>query len=139
MLFDFDAMLSEIMQNYAAILIFIGVSLFLSLFLLVIPFVLNRVANSSKNISAIDNSQQKLSTYECGFEPVGDSRGKFNVRFYLVAILFLIFDVEIIFLVPWILSVKSLGIMGYLAVMLFLFILTVGFIYEWKKGALEWD
>ena len=83
--------------------------------------------------------KEKLSAYECGFEPFEDARVKFDVRFYLVAILFIIFDLEVAFLFPWAVSLSIIGFTGYLSMMIFLLILTVGFIYEWKKGALEWE
>ena len=83
--------------------------------------------------------KEKVSTYECGFEPFQDSRSKFEVKFYLVAILFIIFDLEIAFLFPWAISLGKIGIFGFVSMMIFLFILTVGFIYEWKKGALDWE
>lgn len=82
---------------------------------------------------------EKLSTYECGFEPFADARSKFDVRFYLVAILLIIFDLEIAFLFPWAMSLKAIGLFGFCSMMFFLTVLTVGFIYEWKKGALEWE
>ena len=82
---------------------------------------------------------EKLSAYECGFEPFDDSRMEFDVRFYLVAILFIIFDLEIAFLFPWAISLGNIGILGFSSMMIFLFILTIGFIYEWKKGALDWE
>jgi NADH-quinone oxidoreductase subunit A len=82
---------------------------------------------------------EKLSPYECGFEAFEDSRMKFDVRYYLVAILFIIFDLEIAFLFPWAVSLDSIGVIGLLAMGVFLLVLVVGFIYEWKKGALEWD
>ena len=82
---------------------------------------------------------EKLSAYECGFEPFQDSRMEFDVRFYLVAILFIIFDLEIAFLFPWAISLGNIGLLGFSSMMIFLFILTVGFIYEWKKGALDWE
>lgn len=82
---------------------------------------------------------EKLSPYECGFEAFEDARMKFDVRFYLVAILFIIFDLEIAFLFPWAMVLDSIGLAGFLAMALFLIILVVGFIYEWKKGALEWE
>ena len=82
---------------------------------------------------------EKLSAYECGFEPFNDSRMEFDVRFYLVAILFIIFDLEIAFLFPWAISLGKIGLFGFCSMMIFLFILTVGFIYEWKKGALDWE
>ena len=83
--------------------------------------------------------KEKLSAYECGFEPFEDARVKFDVRFYLVAILFIIFDLEVAFLFPWAISLSLIGFTGYLSMMIFLLILTVGFIYEWKKGALDWE
>lgn len=82
---------------------------------------------------------EKLSPYECGFESYGDSRMKFDVRFYLVAILFIIFDLEVAFLFPWAIVFKTLGAFGFWSMMVFLGVLTIGFIYEWKKGALEWE
>ena len=82
---------------------------------------------------------EKLSTYECGFEPFDDTRRRFDVRFYLVAILFIIFDLEVAFLFPWAVAFKGLGWFGFWSMMVFLGVLTIGFIYEWKKGALEWD
>jgi|TARA_B110000971_G_scaffold56586_1_gene57604 NADH-quinone oxidoreductase subunit A len=82
---------------------------------------------------------EKLSPYECGFEPFDDAHMKFDVRFYLVAILFIIFDLEIAFLFPWAVVLNDIGVFGLLAMFLFLAILVVGFIYEWKKGALEWE
>ena len=82
---------------------------------------------------------EKNSTYECGFEPFDDSRGKFEVKFYLVAILFIIFDLEIIFLFPWAIAFNEIGLFGFLSMMFFLLVLTVGFVYEWMKGALDWN
>ncbi len=82
---------------------------------------------------------EKNSAYECGFDPFDDTRGKFDVRFYLVTLLFIIFDLEIAFLFPWAVSLKEIGLFGFWSMMLFLVVLTVGFIYEWKKGALEWE
>ena len=86
-----------------------------------------------------NKDDEKLSPYECGFEPFEDSRMKFDVRYYLVAILFIIFDLEIAFLFPWAISLGNLGSLGFWSMMIFLFILTIGFIYEWKKGALDWE
>jgi len=82
---------------------------------------------------------EKLSTYECGFEPFDDTRHRFDVRFYLVAILFIIFDLEVAFLFPWAVSLGEIGWLGFLSMMGFLGVLTVGFIYEWRKGALDWE
>ena len=82
---------------------------------------------------------EKLSAYECGFEPFDDARRRFDVRFYLVAILFIIFDLEVAFLFPWAVTLGDIGVFGFLSMMAFLAVLTVGFIYEWNKGALEWE
>src|ERR1700685_2012786 len=82
---------------------------------------------------------EKVSAYECGFEPFDDARRRFDVRFYLVAILFIIFDLEVAFLIPWAVSLKGLGVFGFLSMVGFLGVLTVGFVYEWSKGALEWE
>jgi NADH:ubiquinone oxidoreductase subunit 3 (subunit A) len=81
---------------------------------------------------------EKLSSYECGFDPFGDARNPFNIHFYLVSILFIIFDLEITFLFPWAISLKYIGMFGYWSMFFFLFLLTLGFIYEWMKGALNW-
>lgn len=97
------------------------------------PVILSFVVSPSKPDS------EKLSPYECGFEAFEDSRMKFDVRFYLVAILFIIFDLEIAFLFPWAVTLRELGMFGFMAMVVFLGILVVGFIYEWKKGALEWE
>lgn len=83
--------------------------------------------------------QAKLSAYECGFDAFGDARRRFDVRFYLVAILFIIFDVEVAFLFPWAVSLKHIGLLGFFSMLGFLFVLTVGFVYEWNKGALDWE
>jgi NADH-quinone oxidoreductase subunit A len=99
----------------------------------VIFFVFSYILTSQKGDS------EKLSAYECGFDPFDDARNTFDVRFYLVAILFIIFDLEISFLFPWCIALGSLPIFAYWSMFLFLFILTVGFVYEWKKGALEWE
>ena len=82
---------------------------------------------------------EKLSAYECGFDPFNDARNTFDVRFYLVAILFIIFDLEVSFLFPWCIQIGGLSILAFWSMMLFLLILTIGFVYEWKKGALEWE
>src|SRR5260370_5988790 len=84
-------------------------------------------------------NSEKLSPFECGFAPFDDARGQFDVRFYLVAILFIIFDLEVAFLFPWAVALGDIGIFGFWSMMLFLTVLTVGFIYEWRKGALEWE
>ena len=122
-------MLFEFLSEYLSIIIFVIISLLLSLGFIVINYIA-----SPKN-----PDPEKLSTYECGFEAFSDSRLQFDVRFYLVAILFIIFDLEIAFLFPWAISLGSIGILGFTSMMIFLFILTIGFIYEWKKGALDWE
>ena len=93
----------------------------------------------SRTVGPNKPDKEKLSAYECGFEPFEDARVKFDVRFYLVAILFIIFDLEVAFLFPWAISLSLIGFVGYLSMMIFLLILTVGFVYEWKKGALDWE
>ena len=122
-------MLSEFLSNYFSIIIFLFLSLGLSVGFIVLNFIL----------SPRNPDPEKLSAYECGFEPFSDSRMEFDIRFYLVAILFIIFDLEIAFLFPWAISLGNIGIIGFISMMIFLFILTVGFIYEWKKGALDWE
>ena len=123
-------MLFEILlKEYLSIIIFLFVALILSVGFIAINYLF-----SPKNPDS-----EKLSAYECGFEAFSDSRIKFDVRFYLVAILFIIFDLEIAFLFPWAISLGSIGLLGFYSMMIFLFILTIGFIYEWKKGALEWE
>lgn len=82
---------------------------------------------------------EKISAYECGFNPFGDARNKFDVKFYLVAILFIIFDLEVSFLFPWAMALNNITLFGFWTMIIFLVILTIGFVYEWKKGALEWD
>ena len=122
-------MQSDFLQDYLSIILFLIIALGLSVAFIVINFVL----------SPKKPDPEKLSAYECGFEPFDDSRMEFDVRFYLVAILFIIFDLEIAFLFPWAISLGSIGLLGFCSMMIFLFILTVGFIYEWKKGALDWE
>ena len=122
-------MLAEFLKDYLSIILFLVIALGLSS-----PFVaINYLASPKKP------DPEKLSAYECGFEPFNDSRMEFDVRFYLVAILFIIFDLEIAFLFPWAISLGNIGLLGFYSMMAFLFILTIGFIYEWKKGALEWE
>ncbi len=117
------------LQNYLPILIFMGVAVFIGGAMILLGRVLGPYRPDA----------QKTSPYECGFEAFEDSRMKFDVRYYLVAILFIIFDLEIAFLFPWAVALKEIGMPGFVAMMLFLGILVVGFIYEWKKGALEWE
>ena len=120
-----DGMLRE----YLPILIFFGVAIGLSGVLILASQVLARQRPDP----------EKLSAYECGFEAFDDARSRFDVRFYLVAILFIIFDLEVAFLFPWAVSLNETGVFGFWSMVVFLAILTVGFIYEWKKGALEWE
>jgi NADH-quinone oxidoreductase subunit A len=117
------------LQNYLPILIFLGVAGGIGLVLLALGFL----------FGSGRKDDEKLSPYECGFEAFEDSRTKFDVRYYLVAILFIIFDLEIAFLFPWAVSLNVIGAFGLIAMGIFLAILVVGFVYEWKKGALEWD
>ena len=122
-------MLSDFLKDYLPIIIFLIIALGLSCVFVVINFIL----------SPKKPDPEKLSAYECGFEAFDDSRMEFDVRFYLVAILFIIFDLEIAFLFPWAISLGTIGLYGFISMLIFLFILTIGFIYEWKKGALDWE
>ncbi len=117
------------LDNYLPILIFIIVGLAIGGIMIVLGFILAPHRPDS----------EKLSPYECGFEAFEDSRMKFDVRYYLVAILFIIFDLEIAFLFPWAVVLETIGWFGYIAMSVFLGILVIGFVYEWKKGALEWE
>lgn len=117
------------LQEYLPILIFLAIATGIGLLLLALGFLIGQG----------QKDEEKLSPYECGFEAFDDSRMKFDVRYYLVAILFIIFDLEIAFLFPWAVSLDVVGKFGLIAMALFLAILVVGFVYEWKKGALEWD
>jgi len=117
------------LENYAPILVFLAIGVAPGVLPILFGFLL----------APHRPDEQKISPYECGFEAFEDSRMKFDVRFYLVAILFIIFDLEIAFLFPWSVVLDSIGMFGFLAMVLFLGILVVGFIYEWKKGALEWE
>jgi NADH-quinone oxidoreductase subunit A len=120
-----DALLSE----YLPILIFLGIAIGLSAVMV----------GGSYIVAKQKPDTEKLSQYECGFEPFGNARSKFDVRFYLVAILFIIFDLEVAFLFPWAITLGNIGLFGFWSMMVFLGVLTIGFIYEWKKGALEWE
>jgi NADH-quinone oxidoreductase subunit A len=121
--------MNELLLDYLPLVIFIAVSLGICAALLFVPFLLAFKQPDS----------EKLSAYECGFNAFGDARMKFDVRYYLVAILFIIFDLEVSFLFPWAVAFGDLGTYGFWSMMVFLGVLTVGFIYEWRKGALEWD
>ena len=122
-------MIAEFLKDYLTIIIFLVIALVLSVGFILINFIL----------SPKKPDPEKLSAYECGFEPFDDSRMEFDVRFYLVAILFIIFDLELAFLFPWAISLGNIGLLGFCSMMFFLFILTIGFVYEWKKGALDWE
>jgi NADH-quinone oxidoreductase subunit A len=117
------------MTEYLPIIIFLFMAIAISLGAIFFSLVLGK-----KNLY-----KEKVSTYECGFEPFQDSRSKFEVKFYLVAILFIIFDLEIIFLFPWAVAFDQVGLFGFLSMMFFLLVLTIGFAYEWMKGALDWS
>ena len=121
--------LTQLLLAYLPLIIFIGVAAVIGLALLVVAFL----------VAYKRPDPEKLSAYECGFNAFDDARMKFDVRFYLVAILFIIFDLEVSFLFPWAAVFGQLGVYGFWSMMVFLAVLTVGFVYEWKKGALEWD
>ena len=117
------------LSNYFGILLFLVFSIVLSTIIFFLSFFLS---------SKLDDAE-KLTAYECGFNPFSDSRAEFDVKFYIVAILFIIFDLEISFLFPFSTCLEQLSIQGFYCMLIFLFVLTVGFLYEWKKGALDWD
>lgn len=121
--------MDQYLNNYLPILVFIGLAVTISVVLIGLSWLRGKSSPDA----------EKLSAYECGFEPFSDTRHKFDVRFYLVAILFIIFDLEIAFLFPWAVTLGNIGLFGFGSMMVFLTILTIGFIYEWKKGALEWE
>ena len=122
-------MIYNFLSDYFSIILFLSIALVLSF-----GFILANFLAAPSN-----PDPEKLSAYECGFEAFDDSRMEFDVRFYLVAILFIIFDLEIAFLFPWAISLGNIGALGFWSMMIFLSVLTIGFIYEWKKGALEWE
>ena len=122
-------MIYNFLSDYFSIILFLFIAIVLSF-----GFVLANFLAAPSN-----PDPEKLSAYECGFEAFNDSRMEFDVRFYLVAILFIIFDLEIAFLFPWAISLGNIGALGFWSMMIFLSVLTIGFIYEWKKGALEWE
>ena len=119
----------DFLKEYFSIIVFLIIALGLSFGFIILNYIL----------SPKKPDPEKLSAYECGFDPFEDSRMEFDVRFYLVAILFIIFDLEIAFLFPWAIALGKIGIVGFVSMMIFLSILTIGFIYEWKKGALDWE
>ncbi len=120
---------NDLLAEYLPIAVFFGIATLVSVVVTILP----------KLLATSKPQKDKLSAYECGFEPFGDARGQFDIRFYLVAILFIIFDLEVAFLIPWAINLKAIGAFGFWSMMVFLLVLTVGFIYEWKKGALEWE
>src|SRR5215831_9995346 len=121
--------MENLLREYLPILVFLAIAVGLAVVIVLASLVVARQSPDS----------EKLSPYECGFEPFQDARAKFDVRFYLVSLLFIIFDLEVAFLFPWAVTLGSLGLFGFWSMMVFLTVLTVGFIYEWRKGALEWE
>lgn len=121
--------MEALLAEYLPILIFLGIAVGLSVIIVAASYIVARQRPDSEKVSA----------YECGFEAFDDARSRFDVRFYLVAILFIIFDLEVAFLFPWAVALGDIGVFGFWSMMIFLGILTVGFVYEWKKGALEWE
>src|SRR4051812_29997346 len=121
--------MSDLLNQYLPLVVFIGVAIGIGLALLVAPFI----------VAYRQPDPEKLSAYECGFNAFDDARMKFDVRFYLVSILFIIFDLEVSFLFPWAVAFDKLGAFGFWSMIVFLGVLTIGFVYEWRKGALEWD
>ncbi len=121
--------MENVLTAYLPILVFLGIVAVIASLMVALPVVL----------APRKPDAEKLSAYECGFDTFGDARGKFDVRFYLVSILFIIFDLEMAFLFPWAVSLRTIGVYGFWSMMAFLGVLTIGFIYEWKKGALEWE
>ena len=119
----------SLIADYLPLVIFIAISGFIGMALVAAPFLIAFKAPDA----------EKLSAYECGFNAFDDARMKFDVRFYLVALLFIIFDLEVAFLFPWAVAFRDVGAFGFWSMMIFLAVLTIGFAYEWKKGALEWD
>jgi NADH-quinone oxidoreductase subunit A len=124
-----EVTMTELLLQYLPLAVFIGIALVIGLALLIAPFI----------VAFRQPDPEKLSAYECGFNAFDDARMKFDVRYYLVAILFIIFDLEVSFLFPWAVAFDQLGAFGFWSMMVFLAVLTIGFIYEWKKGALEWN
>lgn len=121
--------LDPLLTEYLPILVFIGIAGGLAAAIVAASWIAARQRPDS----------EKVSPYECGFDAFDDARGRFDVRFYLVAILFIVFDLEIAFLFPWAVSLGGIGMLGFWSMVAFLAVLTIGFVYEWKKGALEWE
>jgi NADH-quinone oxidoreductase subunit A len=124
-----STLMNQLLLDYLPLVVFMGIALAIGLALMVAPFL----------VAVRNPDPEKVSAYECGFNAFDDARMKFDVRFYLVSILFIIFDLEVAFLFPWAVAFKEVGAYGFWAMMAFLAVLTVGFAYEWRKGALEWD
>jgi NADH-quinone oxidoreductase subunit A len=121
--------MEDLLKEYLPILIFLGIAGGLSVVIVIASLIAARQ----------HPDKEKLSAYECGFDPFEDARSRFDVRFYLVSLLFIIFDLEVAFLFPWAVSLGQIGVFGFWSMVIFLGILTVGFVYEWRKGALEWE
>jgi NADH-quinone oxidoreductase subunit A len=121
--------MQALLSDYLPVVIFMGVAALIGLALLIAPFI----------VAYKNPDPEKLSAYECGFDAFDDARMQFDIRFYLVSILFIIFDLEVAFLFPWAVAFGDLGWFGFWSMMVFLGVLTIGFVYEWRKGALEWD
>lgn len=126
---EFWDIMPGLLSQYLPLAVFIGISAVIGIALLVAPFLLAFKAPDT----------EKLSAYECGFNAFDDARMKFDIRFYLVSLLFIIFDLEVAFLFPWAVAFKEVGVAGFWSMIAFLAVLTIGFVYEWRKGALEWD
>ena len=124
-----EAVMTSLLRDYFPILVFLAIAAGLAAAMIAASFVVARQRPDS----------EKLSPYECGFEPFEDARIRFDVRYYLVAILFIIFDLEVAFLFPWAVSLRDIGVFGFGSMVVFLGVLTVGFVYEWNKGALQWE
>ncbi len=121
--------MESLLAEYLPVLIFFAIATFMAIAMVGLSYL----------IAPQRPDSEKLSAYECGFEAFGDARGRFDVRFYLVTLLFIIFDLEVAFLFPWATALGEIGVFGFWSMMIFLGVLTIGFIYEWKKGALEWE
>ncbi|MEM7168885.1 MAG: NADH-quinone oxidoreductase subunit A [Pseudomonadota bacterium] len=121
--------MQSLLAEYLPILIFLGIAVGLASIIVLASYI----------IAVQRPDSEKVSPYECGFEAFDDARSRFDVRFYLVAILFIIFDLEVAFLFPWAVALGDIGVFGFWSMVIFLLILTIGFVYEWKKGALEWE
>ena len=127
--------MESVLDSYLPILIFLAIAVAIAVLMGLIPLIIPTIFG----FNATKPDAEKLSQYECGFNTFGDARNKFDVRFYLVSILFIIFDLEVAFLFPWAVTLGKIGLFGFWSMMAFLGVLTIGFIYEWKKGALDWE